>query len=261
MGHLQRDLLAHSDYTFGRTKDRLDGLTDEEWAWEPADWCWSVRRVGDGWRADGSAFPPSVTPITTISWRLAHLIDNYAAIRNWTWLGLDSPGPAAGCSGTAAGEIARLEDAYARWRGALVQADDASLASRLGPIAGEYAEGTRASFVLHELDEVIHHAAEIGVLRDLYRARTIERPALDTVAAAAANSCWARVVELAESGADVNGPGMTPLHLAVAVGATEVVQVLLAHGADTTARDPEYDATAQEWAEFFHQTELAALLS
>lgn len=37
--------------------------------------------------------------------------------------------------------------------------------------SGPYAEGTRVSWVLHVLDEVIHHGAEVGLLRDLYRYR------------------------------------------------------------------------------------------
>jgi hypothetical protein len=39
----------------------------------------------------------------------------------------------------------------------------------LGPIAAEYADSSKAALVLHHLDEQIHHAAEIGVLRDLYQ--------------------------------------------------------------------------------------------
>jgi hypothetical protein len=38
----------------------------------------------------------------------------------------------------------------------------------MGPVAGPYAEADAASLVLHQLDEQIHHGAELGVLRDLY---------------------------------------------------------------------------------------------
>lgn len=33
-----------------------------------------------------------------------------------------------------------------------------------------YAESNKAGFALHMLDEMIHHAAEISLLRDLFRA-------------------------------------------------------------------------------------------
>jgi hypothetical protein len=39
----------------------------------------------------------------------------------------------------------------------------------LGLVAGPYAEDDKASLVLHQLDEQIHHGAELAVLRDLYR--------------------------------------------------------------------------------------------
>lgn len=261
MGQQQQDLLGLSEYTFGRTRERLAGLTEDELFWEPATWCWSIRRIGDRWQSDGSAFPPAAPVITTIAWRLAHLVDVYGSTRNPTWLGTPVPDELRGPTGTVAGELERLDAGFARWKAALEATDDDVLAATLGSVGGQYADGTKAAFVLHQLDEAIHHGAEIGVLRDLYRARTIEPPRLDTVADAATSSMWARVVELAEQGADVNGPGMSPLHLAVAVGATDVVKVLLAHDADTTATDPQYGATPKGWADFFGNAELAALLS
>ena len=258
---MKDELVGLSAYTFGRTTNRLQGMTDDELFWEPAVWCWTVRRIGDRWRSDGSAFPPAVPVVTTIAWRLDHLVDIYGSTRNQQWLGLDVPSPLGGPTGTVEGELERLDAAFARWTAALEACNDESLATTLGPIAAEYAEETKAAFVLHQLEEAIHHAAEIALLRDLHRSRAVEPPRMETVADAAANSCWARVVELAEAGADVNGTGFTPLHLATAVGATEVVQVLLAHGADTTAKDPQHDSTPKQWAEFFGNDELAALLS
>jgi len=41
----------------------------------------------------------------------------------------------------------------------------------MGTIAGPFAELDKASLVLHQLDEQIHHGAELGVLRDLYAHR------------------------------------------------------------------------------------------
>lgn len=50
------------------------------------------------------------------------------------------------------------------------------MAERLGAVAGPFASGTLASFVLHMLDEFIHHGAELALLRDLYGARSAEAP-------------------------------------------------------------------------------------
>jgi hypothetical protein len=46
---------------------------------------------------------------------------------------------------------------------------EASWWEPLGPIAYEYAESDKATLVLHQVDEQIHHGAELGVMRDLYR--------------------------------------------------------------------------------------------
>jgi hypothetical protein len=41
----------------------------------------------------------------------------------------------------------------------------------MGAIAGPYADADRVAFVVHIMDELIHHAAEVALLRDLYRLR------------------------------------------------------------------------------------------
>ena len=61
-----------------------DGLTDAEYFWEPVANTWSIRPRGHGRAAmafGGGEFvidfadpEPSPAPVTTIAWRLAHLI-------------------------------------------------------------------------------------------------------------------------------------------------------------------------------------------
>jgi len=36
-------------------RPRLDGLTDEEYFWEPVEGCWSLRQSADGGAAPGQA--------------------------------------------------------------------------------------------------------------------------------------------------------------------------------------------------------------
>jgi hypothetical protein len=165
---MKDDLLDLADFVYQRLRTRLDGLTDEEYLWEPAPDCWSVRPTGDGtFHADGAALPPEPAPLTTIAWRLSHVIDLLAAERNATWLGLTPTGTPGGTPGTAGEAIAQLEQAYASFRGHL---DKAELSEMIGPVGGLYANSSRVAFVLHQLDELIHHGAEIGTMRDLYRA-------------------------------------------------------------------------------------------
>ena len=50
--------------------------------------------------------------------------------------------------------------------------DAAALARPCGPAEGPFAAYPMAALVLHINREVIHHGAEVALLRDLYRART-----------------------------------------------------------------------------------------
>jgi DinB superfamily len=77
MANARADLIALSDYVYTRTRDRLDGLTDTEYFWEPVPDCWTIRLADSGkYQADDSD-SPGIAPFTTIAWRLWHLIECY----------------------------------------------------------------------------------------------------------------------------------------------------------------------------------------
>ncbi|HTS98053.1 MAG TPA: DinB family protein [Streptosporangiaceae bacterium] len=100
-----------------RLTDRIEGLTDEEYFWEPVAGCWSLRPGGEGrWHLDGGGGggpAPDPVPVTTIAWRLGHL------------------------GGMAVGGFANRR----------------------------FGDSTLTT-------EVIHHGAEVGLLRDLYSHRS-----------------------------------------------------------------------------------------
>ena len=78
-------------------------------------------------------------------------------------------GPWSEPPATAADALALLEQAHDRWDAHLALTDDDRLSQLVGPVGGGYADRTRAAYVLHMLDEFIHHGAEIALLRDLWR--------------------------------------------------------------------------------------------
>ena len=65
---------------------------------------------------------------------------------------------------------------YASWMGHLRGLDADALAAPCGPSEGPYAAYPFAALILHVTREVIHHGAEIALLRDLYRVRNGLRP-------------------------------------------------------------------------------------
>jgi uncharacterized damage-inducible protein DinB len=169
------NLVQLSDYVWERTRGRFQGLTDDEYFWEPVKGCWSLRPDTDGaYRADweAGADPP---PFTTVAWRMWHLVGVYGERRNREWLALppgQEPGRFDRTAPAPSNAIAAAETlaaAHAEWAAVLGQLTDATLQEKLGPVAGPFAGSDRAGFVLHMIDEAIHHAAEIALLRDLWR--------------------------------------------------------------------------------------------
>ena len=162
-------------------RPRLDGLTDEEYFWEPVDGCWSLRRADDGtYRLDGGWPEPSPTPVTTIAWRLVHIGATCFANRASTFFGDGSVPDDADMGdprhvptdlpGSAADAIAFLEWSYGWWHRGISSLDEEGMRAPLGRKGGPYAKDPMAALVAHISREAMHHGAEICLLRDLYRA-------------------------------------------------------------------------------------------
>jgi hypothetical protein len=160
-------------------RPRLDGLDDEEYFWEPVADCWSIRRRGQsrGVSTFGAGefviereWPdPTPTPVTTIAWRLAHIIVGCFAARTAAHLGGPPVDPTTfEYAGTAREALSQLDDAYARWIDGVRGLGSDGLARPCGPAAGPFADEPLAAMVQHIHREVLHHGAEIALLRDLY---------------------------------------------------------------------------------------------
>lgn len=179
-----RDLLVEQlDWHWtNQLRPRLDGLTDEEYLWEPTPGAWNIRPRGQGttgfqggagnYTIDWEYPPPSPAPVTTIAWRLAHITIGVFAMRVHGHFG----GPVADYetwdyAGTAQGALTQLDDAYAAWLAGVRTWSDADLLVPSGPAEGPWHEIPRAGLILHINREVIHHGAEIALLRDLWAHR------------------------------------------------------------------------------------------
>lgn len=163
-------------------RPRFEGLTDEEYLWEPTPGAWNVHPRGQGSTEiqGGSgeltidfAYPePVPAPVTTIAWRLAHLIVGVFGARAHSHFdGPEADYQTFDYAGTASEALAQLDAAYAAWFAGVRTWDVDALAEPCGPSEGPYAEFSRAELVLHINRELIHHGAEIALLRDLYAHR------------------------------------------------------------------------------------------
>lgn len=176
---LVEQLVFHWDH---HLRPRLEGLTDEEYAWEPAPGCWSVRpraevrsELANGrgamvWEYD---FPePDPVPVTTVAWRLAHLIVQVFGERNMHHFdGPEIRFMSHDYAATATEALAQLDDGYRRWVDGCRSLGEEGLERAVGEAEGPFAASPYADLILHINREVIHHGAEILTLRDLYRAR------------------------------------------------------------------------------------------
>ncbi|MEV4346846.1 DinB family protein [Actinoplanes sp. NPDC049596] len=154
---------------------RLDGLTDDEYFWEPVKDVWNVRprgtstapvQAGSGDFTIDFAFPePVPAPVTSIAWQLGHVIVGVLAMRNAAHFGA----PAAAYetwnyAGSAAEARRQLDEQLAVWLAGVAAAD---LQQPVGP-KEPYPEASMAELVLHINRELIHHLSEVCLLRDLY---------------------------------------------------------------------------------------------
>ncbi|MDQ3455605.1 MAG: DinB family protein [Actinomycetota bacterium] len=164
-------------------RPRLAGLTDEEYRWEPVSGCWNVRPRGTGtapMAAGSGAFTidfalpePEPAPVTTIAWRLAHLLVGVFGERNARHFGGPPVSyPDYDYPGTAAEALTRLDQGYATWIAGVRGLDDAALARACGE-EPPFTERPMSELVLHINREAIHHGAEICLLRDLYAHRPL----------------------------------------------------------------------------------------
>ncbi len=158
-------------------RPRLEGLTDDEYFWEPVPGCWSIRRDEHGrWRMDSER--PEDRPVTTIAWRMAHISVGVFGTRASAFFGdgsvpddadmFDPRHEPDSMPGTADEGIALLESTYRWWRDGIAALDEAGLAKPLGPKGSAYAGDPMAALILHLSRETMHHGGEIGLLRDLY---------------------------------------------------------------------------------------------
>jgi hypothetical protein len=160
-----------------QARSRLDGLTDDEYFWEPVPGAWSIRpraeartslAAGGGDLVIDFEHPePVPAPFTTIAWRLVHAAECKVMYHEYafgpgrlTWPDIDS-------AHTAADAIAQLDEGHGLLAADLAGLDDDELERPRATNWGEDWPTWKIFWTMIHHD--IHHGAEIGALRDLHR--------------------------------------------------------------------------------------------
>ncbi len=169
-----------------RLRPRLDGLTDDEYFWEPVPGCWSLRRRGESpapispgsgeFTMDYAEPPHDREPVTTIAWRLAHIIDVLGPSTAPRFKIRTSDRTSIEYAGSAQAALRQLDEGYASMINDVRSLGVTGLARPQGALSpAQFADVPIARKVMYGHVEVIHHGAEICLLRDLYAWRTGDR--------------------------------------------------------------------------------------
>jgi hypothetical protein len=165
----------------------LEGLTDEELCWEPAPRACSVRPVGSAVspapigqgdvRLDfGFDSVDATPPLRTIAWLVGHLTEVFFERYEWTFGSKRLRADSLVFSDRAEPAVAGLREQVTRWSAAIDDlAEEQAFSVGLSQATEIDAAAPFGHLVLHLNRELIHHGAEIMVLRDLYRAAAAAR--------------------------------------------------------------------------------------
>jgi hypothetical protein len=168
--------LAQWDYIVEVLSDRLQGLTDEEYLWEPAPDVWTVRLRADGKSVtDAEAWAPTGeggTPPRTLAWSITHLGAGVATRADYLVGSHSLESGDLVYPMTAAEGVAFMSEGLSAWRNGLGTMTDTDL-DTVGRSA--YPHGLDPTLPLIEIvwwvnKELVFHAGEIWLMRDLYAA-------------------------------------------------------------------------------------------
>jgi hypothetical protein len=163
---LLNPLLAQWDTSLQMLFDRLHGLTDHEYRWQPTP------GAADLVERDGAlvAATDADQPTRTIAWTMAHLADMCWLRADYTDGAKSRPLGYSPFPGTAAEAMTQLRSAADRWR-ASVAAASAEQALQVG--YSSYPVGMDPDLPFVDIvwwvnRELIAHGADIGTIRDIY---------------------------------------------------------------------------------------------
>lgn len=160
-------ILDSMDRMFDQLLERLEGLTTTEYLWEPVAETWTVRATDDGAALVDGAGERDVDPppVTTIAWRLWHIaidcFDDYTRRFNG-----DTADASAAWTLDADEAVEILQKKWVAYRSTVADRD---WREELGDNWEYWSRHSIADMAMHASNELVHHAAEVGLLRDLYR--------------------------------------------------------------------------------------------
>jgi len=166
---------------YARLRDRLKGLTEEEFFWKPVPDAWTIYEDSPGhWTYHYEIPDPEPAPVTTIAWQVTHLATTRFMYHEWAFGAATMTFPEIVIPSTVDGAIEFLGDGYMALRADLEGENEEGLDRPRRTNWGEMWPGWRIFTTMTDHDAL--HGGAIGALRDLYYWTTqpLRRPSADT---------------------------------------------------------------------------------
>ena len=164
----RRELLAATmKEAYTRLRDRLEGLTDEEFFWLPVPNAWTIYEDRPGHWAYHYAIPdPDPAPVTTIAWQVTHLATTRFMYHEWAYGAAKLTFPELVIPSNVARAVEFLHDGYEALWADLEEETEDGLDRPRKTNWGEMWPAWRIFTSMTDHDAL--HTGTIGGLRDLY---------------------------------------------------------------------------------------------
>jgi len=160
-------LMATMRESYARLRARIDGLTDEEFFWQPVQNSWTIYEDTPGHWTYHYAIPePKPAPTTTIGWQIVHIATSKVMYHEYAFGAARLTFPQIEIPSTAQGAIKLLSDGHQLLVDDLRGTQDPLLDEPRKTNWGEMWPAWRIFTTM--IDHDAFHGGTIGYLRDLY---------------------------------------------------------------------------------------------
>ena len=154
------------EFAWSLAELHLAALVEDDFLWEPAALCWTVRQDDAGvWRPDWTEVEPDPVPVPTIAWLTWHIDYWWTAAMDAVAGGAPRDPSAVTWPGDGAAAVSRLRDLAARWSKMLADMTDQDLTAPTQFPWSLNAGRTVADTILWATVELTKNVAELGQLR------------------------------------------------------------------------------------------------
>ena len=164
----RREVLAYTtERAYTRLRERMHGLTDDEFFWQPGPDSWTIYEDRPGHWTYHYAIPePDPAPLTTIGWQVVHLATTKCMYHEWAFGAARLTFPEIEIPNTADSALALLEDGQRLLDRDLEQQAEEDLDQPRLTNWGDTWPAWKIFTVMADHDAL--HGGTIGFLRDLY---------------------------------------------------------------------------------------------